>query len=163
MYYQIWNGIFVKAQIAPNLPLTTHTNFQKDYSKQEECLGCNDLSLLKNLILLRIFLEILSSKYLHKIFYAAKVCVAQGCPILCPLRSFGPLPQPPLEAIHLFSEDLFPNISVCIGKWIYFTGHWKSMLCIFVASSSWHILILNRYWAISNLLLLVFEHQWPIH
>ena len=114
MCYQIWNGIFVKAQIAPNLPLTTHTNFQKDYSKQEECLGCNDLSLLKNLILLRIFLEILSSKYLHKIFYAAKVCVAQGCPILCPLRSFGPLPQPPLEAIHLFSEDLFPNISLGI-------------------------------------------------
>ena len=35
MYYQIWNGIFVKTQIAPNPPLTTHTNFQKDYLKQD--------------------------------------------------------------------------------------------------------------------------------
>ena len=114
MYYQIWKGIFVKTQIAPNLPLTTHTNFQKDYPKQEEGLGYNDLPPLKNDNLLRIFLKILSSKYLHKIFYAAKVCVAQGCPILCPLRSFGPLPQPPLEAIHLFSEDVFPYISLGI-------------------------------------------------
>ena len=52
-----------------------------------------------------------------------------------------------------FSQKMFSQIF-----------HWALKIhALYLVSLSWHILIFNRNWAISNLLLLIFGHQWPIH
>ena len=120
MYYQIWNGIFVKTQIAPNLPLTTHTNFQKDYPKQEEGLSCNDLSPLKNHINhLRIFLEILQISP-QNILCGKSLC----CTGLPNTLSTAVIWSTATAA----SRSHSPFLRRCFPK--YFTEHRKSIFCI---------------------------------
>ena len=119
MYYQIWNGVFVKTQIAPNLPLTTHTKFQKNYSEQEEGLGCNDLSPLKNHIPLRIFLEILQISP-QNILCGKSLCCT-GLPNTLSTAVIWSTATAASRSHSPFLRRSFPK---------YFTGHWKSLLCI---------------------------------
>ena len=150
IYSQIWNGIFVETQIAPNLTLKTHTNFQKDYPKQEEGLGCNDLSPLKNHIPLRIFLEILQISP-QNILCGKSLCCT-GLPNTLSTAVIWSTATAASRSHSPFLRRSFPK---------YFTGHWKSMLCILfphrdIFSSSIEMEQCQIY-------SYFFGHQWPIH
>ena len=152
MYYQIWNGIFVKTKIALNLPLTTHTNFQKDYPKQGEDLGFSEYPLSWMIFSWEYFSRYYQANISTKYFMRQKSVlhrVAQyfvHCGHL--VHRHSRLSKP-----FTFSQKMFSHIF-----------HWALKIhALYLIFSSWHILIFNRNWAISNLLLLIFGHQWPIH
>ena len=119
MYYQIWNGIFVKTKIALNLPLTTHTNFQKDYPKQGEDLGFSEYPLSWMIFSWEYFSRYYQANISTKYFMRQKSVlhrVAQyfvHCGHL--VHRHSRLSKP-----FTFSQKIFSQIF-----------HWKSMLSIF--------------------------------
>ena len=114
MYYQIWNGIFVKAQIAPNLPLTTHTNFQKDYPELR-FISSQEWYSLEN-----ISLDIIKQISPQNILCGKSLC----CTGLPNTLSTAVIWSTATAA----SRSHSPFLRRCFPK--YFTGYWKSMLCI---------------------------------
>ena len=119
MYYQIWNGIFVKTQIAPNLPLTTNTNFQKDYPSRRRVLqwfiSSQEWYSLEN-----ISWDIIKQISPQNILCGKSLCCT-GLPNTLSTAVIWSTATAASRSHSPFLRRCFPR---------YFTGHWKSMRCI---------------------------------
>ena len=113
MYNQIWNGILVKTQIAPNLPLTTHTNFQKDYPELR-FISSQEWYSLEN-----ISLDIIKQISPQNILCGKSLCCT-GLPNTLSTAVIWSTATAASRSHSPFLRRSFPK---------YFTGHWKSMLC----------------------------------